>query len=265
VTERIVIASKGRLDRAHPQRARARDGLPSVATIPADEFMEATLDVWELPTESASRVGHPAPFPIELPRRVIELHTYEGDLVLDPFMGSGTTALAALETGRHYVGYDMDADYVALAESRLAARRLELATDPPDPLPRDRVIDVAKALLAECGMTDVDEKVRPLHGVPIALAARDAAGRRVLFDIAGGFTTGPRGLRKSELLWRTLGRAATLAAADRTTPLVVLTTELPPKASANAKALRLAVGDTIAGVVDLSARDAAAQLAAVVG
>ena len=64
-----------------------------------DEFMEATVDVWEIPPESASRVGHPAPFPVALPERLIHMNTYEGELVLDPFMGSGTTAVAAVRTG----------------------------------------------------------------------------------------------------------------------------------------------------------------------
>jgi site-specific DNA-methyltransferase (adenine-specific) len=81
--------------------------------------MAATLSVWEIPTESAKRVGHPAPFPVALPRRFIELFTFEGDVVLDPFMGSGSTAIAAVETGRHYVGYDLDPDYIAIAQERL--------------------------------------------------------------------------------------------------------------------------------------------------
>ena len=81
---------------------------PSEGTITMDEFVDATTDVWDIPTESATRVGHPAPFPVELPRRLIELYTYRGDLVLDPFMGSGSTAVAAVRTERHYVGFDTD-------------------------------------------------------------------------------------------------------------------------------------------------------------
>jgi site-specific DNA-methyltransferase (adenine-specific) len=121
VTERIVIASKGRFDRAVRAGERLRLGLPHVATMGSAEFMEATLDVWEIASESATRVGHPAPFPLELPRRVIELYTYQGDLVLDPFLGSGTTALAARATGRHYVGFDTEPAYIELARDRLAA------------------------------------------------------------------------------------------------------------------------------------------------
>ncbi len=89
------------------------------STITAEEFMASTLSVWEMQPESARRVGHPAPFPIELPRRFIELYTYQGDLVLDPFLGSGTTAVAALLTGRHYVGYEIDPRYVEMARQRI--------------------------------------------------------------------------------------------------------------------------------------------------
>jgi len=97
-----------------------RDRAP-FAPIYAEDFMERTLDVWEIPSERASRVGHPAPFPVALPRRLIELYTYRGDLVLDPFIGSGSTAVAASEATRHYVGFDTDATYLALAEERIAA------------------------------------------------------------------------------------------------------------------------------------------------
>jgi len=68
-------------------------------------------------------VGHPAPFPVELPERLIQLYTFRGDLVLDPFIGSGTTAVAALRTQRRYVGYDTEPSYIALAERRVAAAR----------------------------------------------------------------------------------------------------------------------------------------------
>lgn len=120
VTERVIIASKGRFDRAIRRRDREDAGLPSVPTIDTDEFLEATLDVWEIRSERAKSVGHPAPYPVELPRRLIELYTYRNDLVLDPFIGSGTTAVAALGTGRHYVGFDTEPEYIALANSRLA-------------------------------------------------------------------------------------------------------------------------------------------------
>ena len=116
-TERVIIASKGRFDRVGTGN-RDGNGVDGVATVPGDEFMEATLDVWEIPAESATRVGHPAPFPVALVERCLHLFTYQGDVVLDPFMGSGTTAVAAKNTGRHYVGYDTDPGYVQQAKER---------------------------------------------------------------------------------------------------------------------------------------------------
>lgn len=121
VTERVIIASKGRFDRAIKRSEREAAGMPSEPTIETDDFLEATLDVWEIRSERATSVGHPAPFPVELPRRLIELYTYRGDLVLDPFVGSGTTAIAARRTGRHYVGFDTEHGYIALANGRVAA------------------------------------------------------------------------------------------------------------------------------------------------
>jgi site-specific DNA-methyltransferase (adenine-specific) len=123
VTERVVVASKGRFDRAVKRAKREELGLPNRSTIDTDEFLEATLDVWEIPSERATKVGHPAPFPVALPRRLIELYTYADDLVMDPFIGSGSTAVAAVETKRHYVGFDTDAGYLAIAEARVAAAR----------------------------------------------------------------------------------------------------------------------------------------------
>lgn len=88
-------------------------------TISREEFLEVTKSVWTFSAVSATQVGHPAPFPVELPYRCIQLYTYKGEVVLDPFMGSGQTALAALKANRHYVGYDIDEEYVHLAERRI--------------------------------------------------------------------------------------------------------------------------------------------------
>jgi site-specific DNA-methyltransferase (adenine-specific) len=120
VTERVIVASKGRFDRALSRARREAEGRPHLPTIPTEEFLGATLDIWEIPSESARRIGHPAPFPVALPQRLIELYTYQDDLVLDPFIGSGTTAVAAVRTGRHYVGIETDPGYVELANARLA-------------------------------------------------------------------------------------------------------------------------------------------------
>lgn len=121
LSERVVVASKGRFDRAIKAAARRELGLPHESTISKEEFLEATLDVWRIRPESATRVGHPAPFPVELPRRLIELYTYADDVVLDPFTGSGSTLVAAAQAGRRWVGYELDPDYCRLAEARLAA------------------------------------------------------------------------------------------------------------------------------------------------
>jgi len=120
LTERVVIASKGRFDRARTVEQRRAEELPCESWISNDEFMEATLDLWRIPAESATRVGHPAPFPVELPLRLIDLYTYRGDLVLDPFAGAGTTSVAAVRRSRRHAGYDTDPAYIELARGRVA-------------------------------------------------------------------------------------------------------------------------------------------------
>ncbi len=108
--EYILVFSKGSFRRPANDRRN---------TIGRDQFMEWTKSVWTMGTESARKVGHPAPFPLELPARLIQLYTFATDVVLDPFMGSGTTALAARDAGRTYVGYETNRDYIKLAEQRL--------------------------------------------------------------------------------------------------------------------------------------------------
>jgi site-specific DNA-methyltransferase (adenine-specific) len=87
--------------------------------ITGDEFMKATISVWEIPPVSAKRVGHPAPFPVALAERVIKLYSYVDDVVLDPFVGSGSTCVAAAKNNRHYVGYDISDEYCDLAKKRI--------------------------------------------------------------------------------------------------------------------------------------------------
>ncbi|MFH2039863.1 MAG: site-specific DNA-methyltransferase [Chloroflexota bacterium] len=111
VHEYILIFCKDTFKRINPVKREN--------TISSEDFLEFTKSVWTLPTESARKIGHPAPFPVELPKRLIELYTFAGEVILDPFMGSGQTALAAIQTGRHYVGYDVDEKYVKLAEKRM--------------------------------------------------------------------------------------------------------------------------------------------------
>lgn len=108
--EYILVFSKDRYNRPSKDKT---------STITRDEFMEYTKSVWTFPAESAKRVKHPAPYPVELPRRLIQLYTYENDIVLDPFIGSGTTAIASVESGRSYVGYDTSSEYVDTTKQRL--------------------------------------------------------------------------------------------------------------------------------------------------
>lgn len=89
------------------------------STIEKDEFMDSTLSIWNITPARAKKIGHPAPFPEELPERFIKLFSYEEDLILDPFMGSGTTAVAAKNLGRNYVGYEIKKEYVELSKERI--------------------------------------------------------------------------------------------------------------------------------------------------
>jgi len=109
--EYILVFSKGTFQRKQVQGKEN--------TISREQFMEWTKSVWTMNPESARKVGHPAPFPLELPFRLIQLYTYKDEIVLDPFMGSGTTALAALKAGRRYLGYEISPEYVRLAQARL--------------------------------------------------------------------------------------------------------------------------------------------------
>lgn len=90
------------------------------STISKDGFLEHTKSIWTFPPASAKRAKHPAPFPVELPERLINLYTFAGEVVLDPFMGSGATALAAKQTNRSFVGYELEQEYIETAYARLA-------------------------------------------------------------------------------------------------------------------------------------------------
>ena len=92
-------------------------------TIERDDFIEWTRSVWTFPAVNAKRIGHPAPFPVELPHRLINLYSYENDVILDPFIGSGTTAIACIQNNRNYIGYDIKQEYIDLAEKRISAQR----------------------------------------------------------------------------------------------------------------------------------------------
>jgi site-specific DNA-methyltransferase (adenine-specific) len=272
VTERIVIASKGRFDRALTARQRDKAGLPSTSTISREEFMEATTDLWEMAPESATRVGHPAPFPVELPRRLIHMFTYKDDVVLDPFMGSGTTAVAAVKTDRRYIGYETDPEYAERAEHRIQLERdgapgealqlfkVELPAVPAPASPEDdedpqargvreglQARDIAQRLLERSGFTAIEPfKPRGL-GIELNFIATDKTGAQWVFDVSGAFTSTRAGLKRTDTLWKALGKAAVLHAASQgddaeVLPLVLLTTDAPVPNSAGDQALRQMMG-----------------------
>jgi site-specific DNA-methyltransferase (adenine-specific) len=110
IHEYILVFSKGDYKREKGSKEN---------TISKEQFMEWTKSIWTMNAESAKRIGHPAPFPEELPYRLIQLYSFKDDIVLDPFMGSGTTAVAALKSDRKFVGYEISKEYIELAEKRI--------------------------------------------------------------------------------------------------------------------------------------------------
>ena len=253
ITERVVVASKGRFDRARSAKQRAAEGLPHESTLLTDDFLALTLDVWSIPPESARRVGHPAPFPVELPEQLIRLYTYADDLVLDPFMGSGSALVAAARLGRRYVGYDLDPAYVDLARRRVAEQRARRRQ-------RRRSSD------AEHGAAPGRASARSTPG-----SRSTARDHRVRRDRRGGRRSSPPtpAGRPGSSTWparspataagccaptssggRSAGprRYATGATASR---FVLLTTHLPRRPSEGDTALRAAGPDTCFDVIGL--------------
>ncbi|UCF29078.1 MAG: site-specific DNA-methyltransferase [Chloroflexota bacterium] len=112
IHEYILIFSKSNFKRDRSSKEN---------TIGKDEFLDWTKSVWTFPAVSAKKIGHPAPFPEELPHRLIQLYSFKGDVILDPFVGSGTTCLAAMRDARHYIGYDTNEEYIKLARDRIEA------------------------------------------------------------------------------------------------------------------------------------------------
>jgi site-specific DNA-methyltransferase (adenine-specific) len=262
ISERVIIASKGRFDRARTVKQRAAQGLPHRSTVLAEDFLNLTLDVWEIPPESARRVGHPAPFPVELPEQLIRLYTYVGDLVLDPFMGSGSSLVAAARLDRRYVGYDLDPSYVEIARGRVADALASAPCSDGTSVTGDGRAARALAVdaLADAGFVDITTQRRIRgSGISVDLAARDTAGRTWYFEVAGAHTSHRSGLRRMDVIWRTLGRAHALRGAG-VTPLVLLTTGLPPARTEGDRALRAAGREAFADAVDLLDAGAVARL-----
>ena len=237
--------------------------------MPVDEFMEATLDVWRIDPESARRVNHPAPFPIPLAKRLIDLYSYENDLILDPFVGSGTTLVAAERSGRRSVGYDTEQSYVDIAAGRLEVERkrpryhnydafqAELPIEVFDEMTIDerrehfqaratsdgkKAQDLALATLEGAGFQIIKEGVKLSKlGIQFNFEVLDEEGRPFFVDVSGAFTTARPGLIRTDTLWKTLGRAHVLSSAPIDARLLVLTSNLPNPNSPGDRALR-AVG-----------------------
>ena len=238
--------------------------------------------MWEFNPESATRVGHPAPYPVELPARLIDLYTFRGDLVLDPFMGSGTTGVAAVRAERRFAGFDTDADYAEAALARIETARVDAAKDreermaAPDPtlfvdFPKTkaavgedlvdfqrksssegrRAQELASHLRERTGFgKDLTEKAKFTSvGVEVNFEARDAKKHRWLFDVSGAFSSSRPGLQRTDTLWKALGKAAVLATGhsdaegESSLRYVLLTTDVPERGTAGYKALLAAQQD----------------------
>ena len=115
IHEYILVFSKGdyKRDRNKQEKESKQD------SISRDDFMEWTQSIWTFNAESAKRIGHPAPFPIDLPYRLIQLLSFTNDIILDPCMGSGTTGIASLKSNRNFIGFDTSKEYIALANNRV--------------------------------------------------------------------------------------------------------------------------------------------------
>jgi DNA modification methylase len=275
-TERVLIASKGRFDRARTVKQRIDEGLPYESTLMTEDFMALTLDHWSIPPESARRVGHPAPFPVELPEQLIRLYTFKHDLVLDPLMGSGSALVAAAHLERRYIGYDLDPDYVKIAERRVrdalveheptkAAPKRRKRIDPPAETAEEdfqsratregkAAQKLAEEVLVDAGFTITERNHRiPKTGVTINFEATDKEGEAWFFDVSGAFTSHRGGLLRTDTVWKSLGRANAIRGRlpRDMPPIVFLTTHLPRRPSEGDTALRAAGPDAFFDAVEM--------------
>lgn len=277
LTERVVVASKGRFNRALGERARRSRGLPFVSSLPTDEFMAATLDVWDIPPESATRVRHPAPFPVELPERLILLYTFKDDLVLDPFMGSGSAMVAAARTGRRYVGYELEERYVSIARERLSCESAppdgpggdgRAGRRPPWPENSGGSLDAAGGALNKAARVAIESagfRISALSprvrgaGTTVPVVAEDRHGVSWYFDLSGAYTVTRAGLARTEGVWRSLGRAHVLAR-HGCRPLVLLSSHLPKRGCEADLALRAAGPATVFDAMEITSEAAMRRL-----
>lgn len=235
---------------------------------------------------------HPAPFPLELPRRLIDLYTYQGDVVVDPFLGSGTTLVAAERTGRRGMGFDLDPDYAEIARARLDHERQRpkvsyVHVEGIDPLPlelpasaEDRIehfqaratsdgkkaADIAESVLRDVGFEIVKEKPKvPKLGIQFNFEVAAEDGTRWYVDVSGAFTTVRPGLMRTDTVWKLLGRVHALKAGeDHLNPeqVLVLTSNLPKANSEGDKALRAVGPNSIFDAIEMYDTEGVARLAA---
>ena len=272
LTERVIVASKGRFDLVNPAQQ------PSTMT--ADEFMSATLDVWEIAPESAHQVGHPAPFPLQLPRRIIELYSFADGVILDPFAGSGTTMAAAVRSGRRGIGFELDPGFCKLAQDRIdeerARRTACAAAGTSTPVDRETQLEqqfqqaaktgVSSTKIAEQALIDAGFEVTKTSpsvskaGASFHFEAVDASGERWLVGVAGGFTIASPGMTASAVIDATVANAF---AASRHDParILVLTAQTPAQKSPQFKRLQAAGPDVVFDVIELFNPDGMARLA----
>ena len=268
LTERVVIASKGRFDRALSTSVRKEQNLPFASSLAREQFMDGTTDVWEMAPESARRVNHPAPFPIELPMRLIDLYTYKGDLVLDPFMGSGHDGrrgrargpalrrlrprprVRARRAGPRREGTRARRRRRCGAISRSACCRPSRTPDDAENMffqtrsvhEGKAAKEVAKNLLLQCGFRDLEEDQKLPGGLELNFRAVDAHDGVWYFDVSGAFSSTRPGLKRTDTLWKALGKALILSTVQPNVPLVLITTDLPARASAGDAALQQVTG-----------------------
>ena len=284
ISERVIVASKGRFDRARSVKQREAEDLPHESTLMTEDFMALTLDIWSIPPESARRVGHPAPFPVELPEQLIRLYTFKNDLVLDPFVGSGPALVAAARLGRRYVGYDLDESYIKIAEQRV--REVTRPVEPVSTPSRRRPIiapsvdtdaaesfqsratkegkaaqKLAEQLLEQAGF-EIKERNRRIRrtGVTVNFIADDEEGAAWFFDVSGAFTSHRGGLLRTDTVWKSLGRAYALKGARGDVPLVFLTSHLPRRPSEGDTALRAAGPDAFFDAIEMLSQDSVERL-----
>lgn len=272
LTERIIVASKGQFNRAISTEERKLQNLPFESTIGAEEFLESTQDLWYLSPVSAKKIGHPAPFPLELPMRLICLYTYKGDLVLDPFMGSGTTLVASKMLNRNYIGYDTSLEYVKLARSRIEAienyQQLGKKSTSKDNSYNDdtnnsisrivmsqpvRAKEAVENMLIEAGFKILSSPSSKKFGAQFTFSIENIHGDTFLVDVVGSFTLSQNKNSKSvEILFKTLGKILLLKSTNFPPPVLLFVTQLPEQGSESDRIFRRAGWKNIFDIIDIN-------------